>query len=299
MRVNLFRTSDPPSLSRPLSILVAGDNPTDQNAIVKILERAAHRATVVDNGETMLDVLDTCEFDLVLMHVNMPATNGIETIKLYRFLSLDRPYVPIVAVVADATEEAKRRCQEAGMDACITMPIERHHLLEILQTLAQDTGKNAQAASNAGEAKAAHPGNRTASAAAIDPHALNALENLGGAEFVDELAAQFLDDLPDILRALTEATGSGDVLTFGEQLHSLRSASANIGARGIYEMCLAWGQITPENLAGRSETLLEGLREEFKRVRSVLECRLFECNIAARRTENVCDRPGMHVVHTA
>ena len=68
------------------------------------------------------------EFDLVLMHMNLPVMNGIETTKLYRFLSLDRPYVPIVAVMAEATEEAKRRCQEAGMDACITMPIERHQL---------------------------------------------------------------------------------------------------------------------------------------------------------------------------
>lgn len=299
MPANLFRTADPPSPSRPLSILIAGNNPTDQNAIAKILERAGHRATIVDDGETMLDMLDTCESDLVLMHVNMPAMNGIETTKLYRFLSLDRPYVPIVAVMADATEEAKRRCQEAGMDACITMPIERHLLLEILQITAQGAGKNAQSASNAGEAAAAHPGNRTAPAAAIDPHTLNALENLGGAEFVDELAAQFLDDSSAILRALTEATGSGDARTFGEQLHSLRSASANIGARGIYEMCLAWGQITPENLAGRSETQLEGLREEFERVRSALEGRHFERNIAARRTENVCDRPGMHAVHTA
>lgn len=146
MRVNPFRTADPPSPSRPLSILVAGDNPADQNAFAKILERAGHRATIVDDGETMLDVLNACESDLVLMHVNMPAMNGIETTKLYRFLSLDQPYVPIVAVMANATEEAKRRCQEAGMDGCITMPIARHHLLEILQTLAQGAGKNAQSA---------------------------------------------------------------------------------------------------------------------------------------------------------
>jgi two-component system sensor histidine kinase RpfC len=284
MRAALFRTAGPPWPSRPLSILVAGDNPTDQNATAKILESAGHRATIVDDGETMLDVLDTCESDLVLMHVNTPAMNGIETTKLYRFLSLDRPYVPIVAVMTDATEEAKGRCQEAGMDACITMPIERRHLLEILATLVQGAGKNAQSLSNAGEAAAAHPGNRTAPAAAIDSDSLSALENLGGAEFVDELIAQFIDESSDILRALTEAAGSGDARTFGEQLHSLHSASANIGARGIYEICLAWGQITPENLAGRSKPQLERLREEFERVRRALEGRLFERNIVARHT---------------
>jgi two-component system sensor histidine kinase RpfC len=285
MRAALFRTAGPPSPSRPLSILVAGDNPTDQNATAKILESAGHRATIVADGETMLDVLDTCESDLVLMHMSLPAMNGIETAKLYRFLSLDRPYVPIVAVMADATEEAKGRCQEAGVDACITMPIERHHLLAILATLVQGAGKDAQSPSNAGEAAAAYPGNRTTPVAAIDSHILNALENLGGEEFSDELAAQFLDESSDILCGLTEAMEAGDVRTFGEQLHRLRSASANIGARGLCEMCLAWGEITSENLTGLGETKLEKLHIEYQRVRGALEGRHCKCGSTASSTE--------------
>ena len=285
MRAALFRTAGPPSPSRPLSILVAGDNPTDQNATAKILESAGHRATIVADGETMLDVLDTCESDLVLMHMSLPAMNGIETAKLYRFLSLDRPYVPIVAVMADATEEAKGRCQDAGVDACITMPIERHHLLAILATLVQGAGKDAQSPSNAGEAAAAYPGNRTTPVAAIDSHILNALENLGGEEFSDELAAQFLDESSDILCGLTEAMEAGDVRTFGEQLHRLRSASANIGARGLCEMCLAWGEITSENLTGLGETKLEELHIEYQRVRGALEGRHCKCDSTASSTE--------------
>ena len=285
MRAALFRTAGPPSPSRPLSVLVAGDNPADQNATAKILESAGHRATIVADGETMLDVLDTCESDLVLMHMSLPAMNGIETAKLYRFLSLDRPYVPIVAVMADATEEAKGRCQDAGVDACITMPIERHHLLAILATLVQGAGKDAQSSSNAGEAAAAYPGNRTTPVAAIDSHILNALENLGGEEFSDELAAQFLDESSDILCGLTEAMEAGDVRTFGEQLHRLRSASANIGARGLCEMCLAWGEITSENLTGLGETKFEELHIEYQRVRGALEGRHCKCGSTASSTE--------------
>lgn len=286
MRANLSRTMYPPSPSRPLSILVAGDNPTDQTATAKLLESVGHRATIVADDETMLDVLDTCESDLVLMHMNMPAMNGIETIKLYRFLSLDRPHVPIVAVMAEATEEAKERCQEAGMDACITMPIERHQLHEILATLVQGAGKGARSLSNAGKAAAAQPGNRIATIAAIDSNILNALENLGGEEFADELAAQFLDESSDILCGLTEAMNAGDVRTFGEQLHRLRSASANIGAHGISEMCLAWGEITSENLKSPGETKLKELHKEYQRVRGILEGRLSKHSSTARSTES-------------
>ena len=79
----------------------------------------------------------------------MPVMNGIEATKLYRFAALGRPHVPVVALTADATEEVARRCEEAGMDACITKPIEPNRLLEIIATLVPDEGKPAQEAPSA------------------------------------------------------------------------------------------------------------------------------------------------------
>jgi len=57
-------------------------------------------------------------------------------------------------------------------------------------------------------------------------------------------------------------------------LHALRSAAANVGARGIYEMCLGWRHIAPEDFAIRGETHLKKLNEEFERVRMALRGRL-------------------------
>jgi two-component system sensor histidine kinase RpfC len=265
-----------------LSILVAEDKRTNQMVIAKILDRAGHRVTIVDNGEAALDILETQDFDLVLMDVNMPVMNGIEATKLYRFASLGRPHVPIVALTADATEEVKRRCREAGMDACATKPIEPHRLLEIIGTLVSDATKGPQVVSSKAEVAAqASVGARNTREAAVDLDTIDALESLGGKEFVDELAAQFLDDAADTLRQLSDITSAGDVIAFREQLHALRSAAANIGARGIYEMCLAWRQIAPEDLARQGEFYLKGLREEFERVYAVLRERLSKRNVAA------------------
>jgi two-component system sensor histidine kinase RpfC len=267
---------------RPLSILVAEDKRTNQMVIAKILDRAGHRVTIVDNGEAALDVLEAQDFDLVLMDVNMPVMNGIEATKLYRFAALGRPHVPIVALTADATEQVKRRCREAGMDACATKPIEPHRLLEIIGTLVNDAAKGPRVVSNKAES-AGHSSvtARNSREAAIDLDTIDALENLGGKEFVDELAAQFLDDAADILRQLSDITAAGDTLAFREQLHALRSAAANIGARGIYEMCLAWRQIAPDDLASQGEIYLNGLREEFERVCVALRGRLSKHDVAA------------------
>ncbi len=267
---------------RSLSILVAEDTRTNQMVIAKVLDRAGHRVTIVDTGEAALDVLETQEFDLVLMDVNMPVMNGIEATKLYRFAALGRPRVPIVALTADATEDVRRRCEEAGMDACLTKPIEPRRLLEIIGTLVTDDGNNPRPGSNKGEvASYISARARAITAPAVDSHTLNELANLGGKEFVDELAGQFLDDAGDILLQLTEIAASGDYEAFREHLHALRSAAANIGARGIYEMCLSWRNIAPEDLESQGEMYLKILHEEFERVRIALRAQISKRNVAA------------------
>jgi two-component system sensor histidine kinase RpfC len=192
--------------------------------------------------------------------------------------------VPVVALTADATEEVARRCEEAGMDACITKPIEPNRLIEIIATLVPNEGKPAQDAPSSAEIASyptARPRLRAATTSAVDVQTLNALEELGGKDFVDELAAQFIKDGSEVLDFLAEAAASGDLAAFREQLHALRSAAANIGARGIYEMCLGWRHIAPEDFAIRGEAHLKKLNEEFERVRMALRGRLSDRTEAA------------------
>jgi two-component system sensor histidine kinase RpfC len=189
-----------------------------------------------------------------------------------------------VALTADATEEVARRCEEAGMDACITKPIEPNRLLEIIATLVPNEGKHAQDAPSSAEIASyptARPRLRAATTSAVDVQTLYALEELGGKDFVDELAAQFIKDGSEVLDLLAEAAASGDLAAFREQLHALRSAAANIGARGIYEMCLGWRHIAPEDFAIRGEAHLKKLNEEFERVRMALRGRLSDRTEAA------------------
>ena len=270
--------------TRPLSILVAEDNRTNQKVVAKILERAGHRTTIVENGEAALNALSEHEFDLVLMDVNMPVMNGIETTKLYRFGSLGQKHVPIVALTADATDEGGRRCKEAGMDAWITKPIEPYRLIEIIGTVVQGGSKVPQSRPEAIKAidhVAAGSRIRVARPPAVDFATLEALKDLGGEQFVDDLAVQFLEDASNIYNKLDTIAASGDVLEFRAQIHSLRSAAANIGARGIYEMCRDWRLIASEDFAIRGEAYLKELQHEFERVRAVLEEHLSKRNVAA------------------
>jgi two-component system sensor histidine kinase RpfC len=267
--------SAPGTATRKLAVLVADDNRTNQKVIGKILERAGHDVSIVDNGEQALDAMQAKAFDIALMDVNMPVLNGIEATKLHRFASLGKQRLPIVALTADATPETKQRCEEAGMDACVIKPIEPARLLNIIESIVGEkkiSDEQAFAESETVKRITSHPKFRSSEASSIDIRALTDLEALGGTKFVDELIADFARDTEALLIELKQSAKAGDVTAFREQLHAMRSGAANIGARRIYKMCLSWRHIGERELETRGNDNLAKLSAEFDRVREALNC---------------------------
>ncbi len=263
-----------PKSSRKLAILVADDNRTNQKVIGKILERAGHDVSIVDNGEQALDAMQAKAFDIALMDVNMPVLNGIEATKLHRFGSLGKPRLPIVALTADATPETKQRCEEAGMDACVIKPIEPARLLNIIESMVGErpvSDEQAFAESETVKRITSHPKFKVAESSSVDLRALTDLEALGGSKFVDELIVDFSRDTETLLGDLKQSAVAGDVTAFREQLHAMRSGAANIGARRIYKMCLSWRHIGERELEMRGADYLHKLGGEFDRVREALD----------------------------
>lgn len=252
---------------RALRILLAEDNRTNQKVVTKILERAGHAVQVAENGEEALDALEVGRFDIVLMDVNMPVMNGLEAVKLYRFTELGGPRVPVVALTADATAEAAKLCREAGMDDCLTKPIEPERLLRTIAELVPDA--LAVPAGPAVTEITSHPRFRPATGA-IDAGVLADLESLGGKEFVIELIDAFLTDSTDLVREMAAAAAARDSNAFRSHAHALRSAAANIGAKSLFELCLAWRLIRTHELNSESEALIPRLNAELERVRAQL-----------------------------
>jgi len=258
--------------SRKLNILIADDNRTNQRVVAKILERAGHLTTVVGNGEEALDALEQSDFDLVLMDVNMPVMNGLEATKLYRFTALGLPHVPIIALTADITPEVTLRCKEAGMDACLTKPIEPARLLEVLERMVPAEAEDAAPAPIPAVTDiSSHPRFRAApTLPAIDLKVLSELEALGGKPFLTELIREFISDAGVLVQSIAEAAEAVDVRKFRDQAHALRSGAANIGAKGLYDLCLQWRQINESELQLDGRRNAERLAAELERARGAL-----------------------------
>jgi CheY-like chemotaxis protein/HPt (histidine-containing phosphotransfer) domain-containing protein len=270
-QAELTESSPNPEPARRLSILVAEDNAITRTLIAKILEKAGYEPRTVENGQAAAEIAAKESFDAVLMDLDTPVLNGIEAAKLVRFVSTGRSRVPILALATHADEVTQRHWEEAGMDACIAKPIEPAALLRALDAalLLEQPARERQSATATGSGKPGLvPKHRPSP---LDLRTLESLKALGGDEFVEELAQQFIDDAVSVLDELSRAVAKGDAQAFREHAHALRSGAANIGARGIYEMCLGWRRIDPVALASKGNAHLQDLEQELGRVRAALQ----------------------------
>jgi len=267
-----------------LSVLVADDNRTNQKVIAKILERAGHSVTVVNNGEAALDALDERAFDIVLMDVNMPKMDGLEATKLYRMAELPGPRRPIIGLTADATPQTRERCLSAGMDACVIKPIEPQQLLQSIASLVPKQPAP-PAAEPEGLAEvtdiASHPQFRVVSPPMLDTAMLKELERLGGQEFVDDLVEGFLEDAAKVLEELETAWESRDAVLFRARAHAVCSGASNIGARRINELCRPWSVLRDSEIMENGGAYVVQLANELGRLRQHLA-----------RARTIQDRPG-------
>lgn len=117
-----------------LQMLVAEDNPTNQQVAQAILEGAGIRVTMVNNGEEAVAAVGERPFDAVLMDIQMPRMNGYEATRRIRALPQGAS-IPVVAMTAHAMKGDEERCLEAGMDGYISKPVNQDRLFHTLWRL--------------------------------------------------------------------------------------------------------------------------------------------------------------------
>jgi PAS domain S-box-containing protein len=123
--------------SKGLSLLVVEDDRINRAAIAHMLAMLGHRATLAADGRAALDLLARERFDAVLMDIQMPGLDGVETTRRIRAGKgvLD-PDVPIVAVTAHALPGDRERLLAAGISDYLAKPFEVEELIRALSRIA-------------------------------------------------------------------------------------------------------------------------------------------------------------------
>jgi signal transduction histidine kinase/ActR/RegA family two-component response regulator len=121
---------------RPLRVLIAEDNVVNQRLTTRLLEKQGHRVTVVDNGLAALAMLAQQSFDLVLMDVQMPEMDGLETTAAIRAQEQGTgKHLPIIALTSHAMQGDQERCFAAGVDAYVSKPMKVDELYAAIDRL--------------------------------------------------------------------------------------------------------------------------------------------------------------------
>jgi|GEM_PF-4046918 len=117
------------------SILIAEDNPINQEVIKKLLIKKGYSVTIVENGKEILQMLDKKHFDIILMDLQMPEMDGIEASYRIRngHFSKNSSSIPIVAVTACSSNDDMQKCFYAGMNDYISKPVKSQALYEVVQ----------------------------------------------------------------------------------------------------------------------------------------------------------------------
>lgn len=121
-------------LDRKLKILLAEDNAINQKVASKMLERLNQTCDVAGNGIEAVQMCRLIDYDLILMDMEMPEMDGIEATKMLVKIQDDLAKLPvIIAMTANAMEEDRKRCLEAGMHDFLPKPVKLESMQEVLK----------------------------------------------------------------------------------------------------------------------------------------------------------------------
>ena len=263
------------------SILLAEDNLINQAVAMGILNQAGrYEVVVANNGREALDALAARSFDLVLMDCHMPDMDGFEaTIAIRKREALaGTARTPIVAVTANAMEQDRQDCLNAGMDDHLSKPFSRRQLQAVL-----DQWLPAKLVPTPHIDRQPKVSDKSAEAAVLDQEVLKQLASLQTSEdpgLLSRVIQLFLTETPKLVEKLARSSEAGDTLEATRAAHTIKSSSSNVGAALV---SLHSAQIEAAARRGEIDMVrasLATLEKEFAAASQALEAELAQLELA-------------------
>ena len=125
-------------------VLLAEDSVVNQKFVVAVLRKYGHEVVVARNGREALTALESQDFDLILMDVQMPEMDGLEATRTIRAQERQTGrHIPIVAMTAHALKGDREKCLAAGMDDYVAKPIQIDQLFQAIEAVMGTTNGHA------------------------------------------------------------------------------------------------------------------------------------------------------------
>src|SRR5207244_2565076 len=208
---------------RRMHILLAEDNPVNQQVAATMLRKRGHEVDVVANGTAAVAAVRATAYDVVLMDIQMPEMDGFAATEAIRALP-DRAGLPIIALTAHALSGERERCLSHGMTGYLTKPFRSHELFGLVEGWAEPAVSTPEALA----VPAPAPGGP------VDlEHFRRTMREAGAEEAVDSILDTFLETAPERLAVLGAAVARDEAAGIAAAAHAFKSAAGSIGARAL------------------------------------------------------------------
>jgi PAS domain S-box-containing protein len=216
------------SIGRPLRLLVAEDNATNQLVARSVLAKYGIAPDFVGNGVEAIEAVRQRPYDIVLMDVHMPEMDGLDATKAIRSLKSPQASIPIVALTANAFANDVEQCRAAGMNGHVGKPFRKEELVVALANAL--SGRRGFDKSVQGEHQSA------SECQTLDLDVIDKFRADSGEEMLSMLLDTFASDAAEKLDRLAALARAGVADKEALRLaHSLKSAGAMAGAAALSE----------------------------------------------------------------
>ncbi|HWP13165.1 MAG TPA: response regulator, partial [Ramlibacter sp.] len=260
-------------------ILLVEDNDLNQQVARELLEDAGLVVDVANNGQVALELLRQATYDLVFMDMQMPVMDGVTATREAR--KLERvAHLPIVAMTANAMEQDRRKCMDAGMNDFLIKPIDPQDMLGILLRWLGARRPAAPAPAKP-KVQAGHAGT-AASADADLPEGVAGLDTtlglsrmMGKKSLYLAMLRRYLAGQRAVVDDVRTALATGDKATAERIAHTTKAVSGNIGATVVQERAAALELAIRESRgAAHIDHALDELEAPLRELLAALEQRL-------------------------
>jgi len=227
------------------SLLLVEDNDINRLYASSILKMWGCHFETAENGVVALEKIRNHSFDAILMDVQMPVMDGLETTKAIRQGDPKKRNVLIIALTANATQQDYQKCLDAGMNDCIIKPFTQQ---DLFNSLNKHLGRKVAPKKENG-IKESKPDTL------VDLSYLRKMSN-NNQDFIDEIIGTFLESMPTNISEIAQNATAGNWEQVAKVVHKIKPTITLMGIHSLKDKVVLLEQEAKHNPSSAQTTTL-------------------------------------------
>lgn len=249
-------------------ILVAEDNPVNQEVIARQLELLGMYVDIVPTGKAAYEKWDAGDYALILTDLHMPVWDGYELTRAVRAEEqrAGKDPVPIIALTANALQGEKERCLELGMSDYLTKPLEIDRLQRITEYWLASRPERFPAVAGAAGVQVVSEQPFAPAPPPIDVKAMREVFGVDDMDLFSHFVEKFLLTVGPDIRTLADSLSANDAQEARSLSHKIKSSARAIGAIPLADLCHEIEKFSPQTRPLDASTHAQALLQHFQSI---------------------------------